>query len=241
MSLLEYQPTQTLNPFNLPRLSRAAIVLAHPDDEVLNIALFKELEHQGAEVSVFVATNGEASTKGDPEFVASGGREHEMRRSLDRLNIKKHNRRQLKLPDFNLQDPDIQAELRDEITDFAYQQGTDVFFVVGDAGLPHPDHQSVFDTTIAVANELQAAGIDVRAWELSKLGAGDVYLPFNAGLKEPHIDIHRSQFGKPEHRAELAQYGAAMTFMETYREVQLLGGIALCQSLGSSGCVHVEN
>lgn len=213
--------------FNLKPKSRVLHTLAHPDDEALEVALLGLHATQDVEVFVIVATDGEASSKGDQRLVKNRYRQQEMRRSLEFLGVSPENQFYLGLDDFYLSHPDNAAKLGEAIDDIAYQQGIDAFFTTGDVGYEDDDHRTVHDVTIETATTIFKRGVDVSAWSLTEPGLGDVYIPFNAQILGPVLDIHWTQFGTPQDRAELAKYGAAVSHLTSIRQVPLLGSVAL--------------
>lgn len=230
MSVLETEPTKFTTLFGLQPGDEALLAVAHPDDELLVAMAVKQLVEQGVVVRAIIATEGRASTKGDDEtieLVRNGWRRDEMARSLGFLGISAGQQYHLALPDTELQHMDNYRELVAETSAYAYVHGTKAIITVGEVGANHPDHRAVHSAAVASTLELHTAGLDTTIWALSHLGNGDVYIPFAGNFKQELADIHRTQFGTPRDRAELWQYGAAITHLETYREVPITTQAAL--------------
>lgn len=146
-----------LRPFPLEGFSRVTVVAAHPDDETLGASgLLQRLHAAGAEVSLVVATDGEAAFPA-ADFAERRDlgrtRRHELRDSLDAQGLHDVEPIWLGLPDSGL------AACADELTEALGE-------VVARSDLcllpwpedPHPDHQA------AGRAALQVAPITTHCW-----------------------------------------------------------------------------
>lgn len=146
-----------LRPFPVEGFSRAAVVAAHPDDETLGASgLLRRLHAAGTEVSLVVATDGEAAF---PEADAAERRElgrtrrRELRHSLDAQGLHDVEPIWLGLPDSGL------AACADELTAAlsGVIAGCDLCLLPWPED-PHPDHQE------AGRAALRAAPITTHCW-----------------------------------------------------------------------------
>jgi LmbE family N-acetylglucosaminyl deacetylase len=146
-----------LGHFPVEGFSRAAVVAAHPDDETLGASgLLQRLHAAGTEVSLVVATDGEAAF---PDADAAGRRELgrvrrlELRESLDAQGLHDVEPIWLGLPDSGLaaRADELTAALREVLT------GRDLCLLPWPED-PHPDHQA------AGRAALRAAPVTAHCW-----------------------------------------------------------------------------
>lgn len=176
------------------------VALAHPDDEVLFGGAITALRKKRAIVHVAVATDGEASTRGDTTLVQSGGRRKEANSALADYSIPVRRRHFLALPDGGLNKgkfpgqivpaPALVAELGWLAT------SRDIRSIVtfdrnGYDG--HDDHAALFAAAQQVQAERSAASKPLRLFGLTK-GPNELYIPVDPAAKLRALAHHASQF-----------------------------------------------
>ncbi|MFD8493787.1 PIG-L family deacetylase [Amycolatopsis sp. NPDC059657] len=146
-----------LDPFPLERFRRACVVAAHPDDETLGVSgLLQRLHAQGTEITLVIATDGEAAF---PDADAAGRRElgkvrrRELHDSLRTQRVADIEPVWLGLPDSRL------AGHAEELTTALGEltAGADLVLAPWPED-PHPDHQ------VAGRAALAAAPVTAHRW-----------------------------------------------------------------------------
>ncbi len=156
-----------------------AFLTAHPDDHEMMLSYYTlATAHIGAEVFAYVATDGEASTLGDPAFVASHRRRQEALKGLGSLGLSKPAIHFAALTDGALASPRQTALLASDIAAFLHRHSIAAAVTLGpDGGDHHPDHIAVHAATLAAIAELAATGANVTIWGLNASGRGARVIP----------------------------------------------------------------
>jgi LmbE family N-acetylglucosaminyl deacetylase len=230
------------NAFGWNRSDRIALFAAHPDDiEVMMGHAAMLALATGAQTHAYVASAGEASTRGDREFVRSGGRKFETLSGLGHLGLKLENVYISNLPDGELGDQDYFELLVDDVGYFVDSRGLTGAVTLGNNGGDGAslDHRAVHEAV------MEAAGQQTRVWGLNSEHEGSLSVEpdqvaqetkFGAigfnwsqfpivridGREMPpdHVDIG-SGFAAPVETAKILRHYLPLMTRETYDEYQL--------------------
>lgn len=140
---------------------RLAAVYAHPDDDVYGIGGLLALERERVELTVIVATSGEAGLISDPSLATRDDlgrvREGEERDALAALGVRHPDLRFLRYPDGGLEGVD-RAELIGRIEEVLRRARPDVVVTFGPEGITHhPDHITVGQAATDAFHRARAA------------------------------------------------------------------------------------
>ncbi len=137
-----------------------AYFTAHPDDHEMMLAYhtLEGLATTGPDrLFGYVATDGKASTLGDPALVRAGHRRSESQAGLTSLGLYADNLHYPDLPDGQLSDPTIFTQLTADITTFIRTHHITRAVTLGpDGGDGHPDHIAVHQAVVAACGSLAA-------------------------------------------------------------------------------------
>jgi LmbE family N-acetylglucosaminyl deacetylase len=181
--------------FGLAEGDHVGIVLAHPDDESYLVGgLLRALHESGVIVHPITATDGEASTVGEAEFVKAGKRRQEAAEAYKRLHVAPRQQHYLGLPDGELYLPHWQLALASNIGGITLKEGISQLFTLGSDGFDnHPDHIATHEASVEAQKLLASAGKEVSVWELKSNQLGEIVVPVNASEKLQLAEAH-SQF-----------------------------------------------
>ncbi|MGQ0837498.1 PIG-L family deacetylase [Actinokineospora sp.] len=172
-----------LPPFDASAPRRAVVVAAHPDDETLGAGgVIQALHAAGAQVSLVVATDGEASfpVSSAAERAALGvRRRRELVAALAALGLPDARVHLLGLPDSGL--AEHEAELTERLAGLLH--GADCV-VVPWPGDPHPDHAAAGRAGLAAA-PVHAHRWSYPIWMWQWMGTADPDIPWH------HAFTHR--------------------------------------------------
>jgi LmbE family N-acetylglucosaminyl deacetylase len=144
--------TQSITSFNISEGEHILALHAHNDDELLHGAAMLSLQASGAIVHVVIATKGEASNRGNSEFLQAGGRDDESRAALAHYNIPESQQHRLfGLPDSRLNRPDVFRNLTAQIDTISEDTGATKFITLGEQGIGNSDHRAVHEAALIVA------------------------------------------------------------------------------------------
>ena len=199
------------NVFNLSETDRVAYITAHPDDTSMFMAY--AISHHadfhtntGQRPYAYVASDGEASTKGDPEFVRSGGRRIEAIKEAEFLGIPSNRIHFPGLPDGRLMDH--QSGMSDDIEEYIGANGISKAITMGEfGGDGHPDHIATHVATLAVRSSFP----NLEVFGVNSQGKGEVVIPnMEINIKLGGLALNASQFSisaSPTHVSKFRQIG----------------------------------
>jgi len=215
-----------------PPTQNIAFFTAHPDDHEMMLA-YHTLDALAAagpgNLYAYVATDGTASTLGDPAFVHAGHRRQESQAGLTRLGLAAHHLHYPGLPDGQLSDPAVSNRLAADISAFITAHHITRAVTLGpDGGDHHPDHISVHNAVAQAAREAaRAAGQSIELISLSANHTGARIIkstPATRSAKLAALACHPSQFPDVTHLPDLYRpYLEA----ETYDHTQALTKVKL--------------
>lgn len=175
---------QLLDTFGLSPGQNVLFVHAHPDDEsVVTGSTIHSLQEAGINVHLLTATDGTASTLGDPVLVQAGWRRIESMMAQLELGIPLQNQHYLGLQDGQLEKLRNQQRLRQAIGQLATELNVAGIFTPGKQGFDgHTDHMAVHNAALQTALTLPNlpavwgierfdGGVAVRADPILKLNA----------------------------------------------------------------------
>lgn len=172
-------------------MTRTAFFTAHPDDHEMMLA-YHTLQDP-SDVYAFVATDGRASTIGDPAFVAQGLRRQESVRGLEYLGITPQHQYHAGLDDGQLSQATEFSRLLAAVRDFIDRHDITTAVTLGrDGGDYHPDHIAVHQAVIQVGRETT-----LTIWGINAHSQGPRRLtpdPEHAQRKLTALAHHASQF-----------------------------------------------
>lgn len=184
--------------------SRPLFLVAHPDDEVLMQGALSTCADHGLAPKVVFATNGEASTKGDQDFVRSNGRITEATASLGVLGIKPSQLHFFELADGKLGISKHQLAIK--LGALIRSIESDCIFTLGPKGYDgHADHIA----THVVALDMKSS-LGVGVFGLTKRTCTRPFKP-KADCMREMFSCHGSQFfGRlnPTDNPQLRDYDA---------------------------------
>ena len=186
-------PAETA-PLGIKPGEAAIFVLPHPDDELLMAGAIDALVAHNVQLHAIYATNGEASTVGDQNFVESGRRQEEALAALDALGVPSVSF--LGLPDGRLNQPEPASALASSILAYLTNQQRYHLLTLGLTGYDgHSDHVASHHAALSAARTARKIGKQSIVWGLSKrTGSRTVGIPVNPDVKESILTAHASQF-----------------------------------------------
>lgn len=191
--------------FDVIEGSIGVVVLPHPDDEVMIAGGIAALHTVvGNKISIVYATNGEASTKGNPDFVTSGQRREEAIASMASLGLGSMSVF-LGLPDGALHTRGQRVLLEAAIQNVLRATGTSPATILTLGQFGHDNHRDHIASHEAARRAAQNHG---NAQVIGLHSEGAVQIPVRPTDKLQILRHHPSQFG-PEPSVgdpELQQY-----------------------------------
>ncbi len=186
------------NPFQITNTDRVAYFTAHPDDATMFFAYAldsssRALQSQGGEpLHGYVASDGEASEKGNREFVTTGGRRLEARAEASYLGVPAQKLHLPSHPDGRLLDHDNLAKLTDDVDEFIGVNGITKAITFDKLGYDgHGDHIA----THSAVKEAMSNHPHLEAFTLNPVGEGEIYVPStDVDKKIGGLALHTSQF-----------------------------------------------
>lgn len=184
-------PITTENPFGLESHARAALFIPHPDDTLMTgyaVLKLAAMANGGLIESfgVYVATDGEASTIGNPAFVRSRGRRREAIADLGLYGISPANIYQPGLPDLALTG---NSAMEEDVACYLEENDITTAITLGqDGGDGHPDH-------IALHEEVEKNEVTVFA--LDSQGRGNYVIKEDDNMRRKKLGglaLNRSQW-----------------------------------------------
>ncbi|HSX08310.1 MAG TPA: PIG-L deacetylase family protein [Candidatus Saccharimonadales bacterium] len=211
-------------PFELGAATNVLFVHAHPDDEsVATGAAIELFVRQGHNVHLAIATDGQRSTKGDPTFVASGGRRRECQAACGEvLGVAEDRQVYFALPDGELAVAHNQIRLAIRLGAYMVQNGVKHIVTPGIEGFDgHPDHIATHRSALLASAVAWLCGHRVLVWALRPGDSGEVSVAVDYTRKQSALNHYVSQFSNdPETRAaQLASYHHLMHVRESYSRV----------------------
>lgn len=168
--------------------------IAHPDDEFLIGNLLEKLRRQNIRTHLVIASDGEASDRGDPNFLSKLGRREEIGRALAAYGIFERNQHYLGLPDSELSHADHISTMAHTVGRLLAKHTIRTVVTLGHYGYDkHPDHIATHDATAWAVAGYAAANPNVRLFGLSRQSA-DYAVSADPALKLRRLAHHRSQF-----------------------------------------------
>jgi|GEM_PF-5738035 len=225
------QEAQTIKQFGLQAGDRVGVLLAHPDDESLLVGgLLHALKAGGVVVHAMTATNGEASTKGNPDFVREGARQIESVAALSKLGIDANHRHYFNLPDSELHLPHARERLVSLLNAVVEHKRLSHLFTLGTEGYDgHEDHIQTHQAAVEVQRLRHISGKVLAVWELQRDTPGEAFVPVEPTQKLALAAEH-DQFGIWPLHTSLEALPQVLYALHghlldepTYREVQMYG------------------
>lgn len=146
-----------------PTGERIAFFVPHPDDieVLLGFTVLQTAQQKPTPaLYAYVATDGEASTVGDPQFVKGGLRRQETGLGLATLGIIKSRIHQPGLPDGQLHTPAVYEKLVQDIRDFIEANDITTAFTLGTHGVDgHTDHIAVHQAVVESSPHVMTYGL----------------------------------------------------------------------------------
>jgi LmbE family N-acetylglucosaminyl deacetylase len=177
--------------FGLPQGSDILLVHAHPDDESMTGGVIRAAKLSGITPHIFYATNGEASTYGDPDALKSGARQLEAQRALGHYGI--HDPIFGKLPDGELAE-NYMPQLEGAISRILGKVPVSAIITLGAIGYDwHSDHIATHNASLTAASQHAQAGGELRLFGLTR-GQGTHFVPADRAQKLRVLAEHESQF-----------------------------------------------
>jgi LmbE family N-acetylglucosaminyl deacetylase len=199
---------------------RIAFLTAHPDDHemMLSYQMLAALA-AGQAVFAYVATDGEATTVGDPEFVKNHGRRAESQAGLASLGVPANHLHYAALADGALSKPEQTTKLQRDITTFLRTHHITTAITLGpDGGDHHPDHIAVHNATMAATAKLAQIHHPVAVWGLNAAGQSHHTTAAHGHLpqKLAALACHKSQFPLARNAADIPSAYHHFLQAETY-------------------------
>jgi LmbE family N-acetylglucosaminyl deacetylase len=174
--------------------ANALIALAHPDDEFLIGGLLGTFHTYGIATHAVIATDGEASDRGDPERLRNRERRHEAGKALAKYGVRPENQHFLGLPDSGLSSDEHIVKMTHAIEGLLATQSISTVVTLGEHGYDnHTDHKAVHLAAQRAAAEYASIDPDVQLYGLTR-NEGDVQIPADPVTKLKRLAYHRSQF-----------------------------------------------
>lgn len=182
-------------PFWLAEGSHVIAVIAHPDDEFMFGEAIRSLVSKSYPLDVVVLTDGEASTRGEPEFVRSGKRQRESRQALGALGLCSDRQWYLRLPDTKIGERKHTERAALSLANLALAHGTSAIITTGPDGFGHDDHSAAHDCAVAAASIVYRVNNKSAptVWGLSERPGEETFL-VNSDAKLAVLRHHVSQF-----------------------------------------------
>lgn len=189
MSLQTAERTPTV--LSTPAGGNALIAVAHPDDEFLIGGVLGLFKKYGITTHAVIATDGEASDRGDPERLRNRERRLEAGKALFKYGIRRENQHFLGVPDGQVSLEEHTATVTHAIGLLLDTHPISTVVTLGRGGYDnHRDHQAVHQA----AEQADAIyGSDGLVYGLTK-NEGHVQIPFDPALKLKRLAPHESQF-----------------------------------------------
>lgn len=197
--------------FGLSPGERVIYTVAHPDDEMTMGASIDHLVQHGHQPFFIIATNGEASDRGTPDFLQSGGRINEMKEALSYYGIPASDQLYLGLPDGDLHNKRAIRQLADTVFQTAFTIDAKVFVTMGQDGYDgHRDHQAAHVASVAAASMLRKfpRGESARVYGLTARPAEENF----------NVDPVHKYRGLSKHASQFT-IAAAITAAETETKI----------------------
>lgn len=176
--------------------TRALFVAAHPDDEFLTAGALEALRKNNVTVRALIASDREASSRGERNFVRSGGRREEGALALAAYGIPRDRQYFLNLPDGRLREQEFSSAVTRTIGDMLYEHGITTVVTLGRLGVDsHPDHVATHTAAYeAIAGHV---GPDLGTVRLFGLDTSNptTHIAADPTLKFRNLAYHESQFG----------------------------------------------
>lgn len=179
---------------DIPANTEVLAVWAHPDDEFLIGGLLEELRLDNIATHVIVASDGEASDRGDPDYLSSLGRRYEAGVALTAYGIQEKRQSFLGLPDSRLSEARNLSSVAHFIGRRLAQHTIRTVITLGADGYDgHDDHIATHQAAAWAVSAYAAANPNVRLLGLARQEA-DYKINANPALKLGRLAFHRSQF-----------------------------------------------
>ncbi len=180
---------------DIPLGAEALAVWAHPDDEFLVGGLLEQYRLNGITTHAVIATDGEASDRGDPEALRNLHRRQEAGRALARYGILGENQQYLGLPDGGLAGASHVHTIARAIGTLLVERPIHTVITLGHDGYDnHTDHVAVHVAAdLAVTSHNISAGSPVRLLGLTRYDTG-IQVAADPSLKLHRLAEHRTQF-----------------------------------------------
>lgn len=176
-------------------IERAALLIAHPDDDSIFNGLVRKMLANNVEVDVIVATNGELSDRGDPNELQDGIRIDESDAAFDELEIPEENRHYEGLPDADMLTwPQIRS-LAATTFDILDRRKIDLLLTLGHEGFDgHFDHIGTHIAGLLAAERSRLTNPNIRVLGAVSTG-GDFYTEADPESTLRSLAHHATQFG----------------------------------------------
>lgn len=186
------------NVFNLDPTDRVAYFTAHPDDASMFMAYAldntaKLIAETGSEpLHAYIASNGEASTKGDRDFVLAGRRREEAMAEAEYFGVPKSRLHLPGHPDSKLGESYNHSVLTRDIDSFIDGNKITTAITLGAAGGDgHSDHVATHHAVVSLQRNFPRMNI----FSLNSKGQGEIVIPkTNIDVKLGGLALNSSQF-----------------------------------------------
>lgn len=197
------EATELLNAFGLEAGQHVLFVHAHPDDESVSTGYtINQLQANGVVVHVLIATDGTASTLGDPVIVQGGGRRLEVIDALCELGIPVSQQHFLGEQDSKLATTSYQQTVIG-IGKLLSEHHCVALFTPGSEGFDgHSDHKAVHSAAVQAAREYSEP---IAVWGLTRSGnREDIQIVVNPAIKLNAARHHATQYPELAKKPPLA-------------------------------------
>jgi LmbE family N-acetylglucosaminyl deacetylase len=191
---MTYAFEHTVPTLGAPTEASTLVALAHPDDEFLVGGLLDLLHANNVTTHAVIATDGEASDRGDPEDLRNFQRRYEAGKALARYGIRMENQHFLGLPDGAL-------SANEHINTVAYSVGRllaeypiRTVVTLGHYGYDdHADHIAIHTAAESAVSSYATANPNLQLYGLTH-SETDIRVPADAKEKLRRLAHHQSQF-----------------------------------------------
>jgi LmbE family N-acetylglucosaminyl deacetylase len=172
----------------------ALVALAHPDDEFLVGGALDLFRAHGITTHAIVATDGEASDRGDPEQLRNFHRRYEAGKALGKYGVRMENQHFLGLPDGEISKDEHVEAIANMIGRLLGEHSIRSVVTLGRHGYDnHADHIALHDAAGLAASAYSAANPFIELYGLTR-NPSPHQIPADPYAKLQRLALHRSQF-----------------------------------------------